>query len=194
MINRSKRLLIGGLIIFIAAIVFALTTRATDESRNPWNKVWQAISDLQAKVDSLSASFTDLQIQVQSVDETMQSLNQKIEVLETRVNGLEKGGFLGTPAYDSGWVKIEPQQTVALTHDLNTTEVIVYMIGRNSATGYKIHQTFYGGAQTPNGIDTIRGAYWYYLDEMTLRIHRLRNDIFWDEVRILIWKLQKPLT
>ena len=51
-------------------------------------------------------------------------------------------GFLVAPAYDSGWVNMTNKQTAILQHDLGTTDVVVYIMGRTSEG--VIHQRYYG--------------------------------------------------
>jgi len=110
--------------------------------------------------------------------------------LESRIEALEEQslpqGFVTAPAYDSGWVTIEPDETLTLSHNLNTTEVFVYLIGK---WGYnaKIHQRAYGSVDS-------WGAFWYDLDSKRIRVNRRTNDGTWDYIRVMIWRLPEPLT
>jgi hypothetical protein len=47
-----------------------------------------------------------------------------------RVEVLETGGFIGAPAYDSGWVLADGW--ITLYHNLGTDALFVYLLGRNS--------------------------------------------------------------
>ncbi len=55
--------------------------------------------------------------------------------------------FVNPPTYDSGWVDIRDKvgESVTLTHNLNTTEAVVDVVGRQSPTG-KEHALFYGAS------------------------------------------------
>ena len=92
-------------------------------------------------------------------------------------------GGLGTPDYDSEWQPIAQDSFPRFDHDLGTTEVFVYMIGRSAAG---INQAYYGGVTAYDGR---RGAYWTHLDENSIYIARENFDPAWPEVRVMIWKL-----
>ena len=53
-------------------------------------------------------------------------------------------GFLVAPAYDSGWFLADLGQWNTFYHGLNTTELFVYVIGREAS--WDIHQFNYGYA------------------------------------------------
>lgn len=110
--------------------------------------------------------------------------------LLARVEALEKGGYVGAPAYDSGWVDISQGQVLILTHNLDTTEVLVYVIGNTSIEGpYGIHQIFYGGVRDRYMTYT-EGLNWYALTNTTIIITRYYDDWLWDQVRVMMWKVQ----
>jgi predicted secreted protein len=54
-------------------------------------------------------------------------------------------GFLVAPAYDSGWVNITSMagQNIVLTHNLGSSDIVVEIQGRTTATG-GIHQKYLG--------------------------------------------------
>ncbi|UCE44077.1 MAG: hypothetical protein JSV57_00865, partial [Candidatus Bathyarchaeota archaeon] len=54
--------------------------------------------------------------------------------------------FVNPPSYDSGWQNITTMwgQNITLTHDLNTTDVVVDIVGKQSETDGE-HQTNLGG-------------------------------------------------
>jgi hypothetical protein len=85
-------------------------------------------------------------------------------------------GFLVAPAYDSGWVPMPavPEQT--FVHGLGTTEVFVYVIGRDPEVS--IHQLLYG--------DYLR----WYLTDNEITVDRDYGQL-WEEVRIQIWKISE---
>jgi len=109
--------------------------------------------------------------------------------LVARVTGLETSGPFDHPDYDSGWVPI-PLGWTYLQHDLGTTDVYVYIIGRN---GDYTHQFSYGGdwVRNKDSILSSYGVYWQcYLNR--LKITRWMDDTEWQEVRVLLWKLPDP--
>ena len=103
--------------------------------------------------------------------------------LEERLESIEccnKAGFLNAPAYDSGWITIEEGEETVFTHNLNTTEVFVYMIGKDTDQIYKIHQYEYGGTYW---------AYWHNLDSNNISV---TAEWPWDYVRVMIWRIPEP--
>jgi len=141
------------------------------------NPVWTAIYELQTKVDTLNASNLDL-------------LN-RVEMLE---NQILPQGFVSAPAYDSGWGNLSHGMTT-FTHNLGTTEVFVYMIGKD-IEGYPlyvgIHQFDYGGNRFYDTRYRHFGAVWRNLTNTTIEIRRFDNDVNWEQVRIMIWKISEP--
>lgn len=59
------------IISFLVGTTFNVITIATDSSRNPWDMVWEA--------------FYDLEAQVQSLNQTVHSLNQNLENLRPEI-------------------------------------------------------------------------------------------------------------
>jgi len=106
--------------------------------------------------------------------------------LESRIEALENQspplGFMGAPAYDSGWQAITADSYLTLTHNLGTKELFVYMIGKD-VTG-TIGTMFYG-SDLEDG--SWRGAYFRIDAENTIDIRRLPDDAVWQEVRVYIW-------
>jgi len=101
--------------------------------------------------------------------------------------------FENAPDYDSGWTPLPAggghngTDTVFI-HGLGTTEVIVYVIGEdvNQPWGpFGIHQCNYG-TDHPDGI------YWHSLTESSITIRRMSEDMSWDQVRVMIWKISEP--
>ena len=125
-------------------------------------------------------------------------LQSRIDELEARVEKLENQslplGYARPPAYDSyreqGWVPISPGTSKTFTHNLNTTDVLVYMIGRYdlSTTSPLIHQKRLGG--DTNGLWE-GGAYWRDLTNTTIMVERYPDDGTWNYVRVMIWKIQE---
>jgi len=113
-----------------------------------------------------------------------------ISGLESRIETLENQslpqGFINAPAYDSGWMRLPFDSWINLTHNLNTTELSVYMIGRNS---FGVHQIKYGGDfwYTPTTI-FYDGAWWRNLSNTTILI----INRSWTDIRVMIWKISEP--
>jgi hypothetical protein len=123
----------------------------------------------------------------------------KVNNLESRIETLESQaipqGFVAAPAYDSGWVAISQSETLTLTHNLDTTELFVYVIGKDAITdGFfipsgGINQIYYGtGTDSGNGY---RGLCWLNLDDTTIQVFRAHSDLKFDEVRVMLWKIQE---
>jgi len=116
--------------------------------------------------------------------------------LQARVEALENqsvpSGYIGPPAYDSGWISISQGQQLLLTHNLNTTEVLVYVIGKDPNPSTAIHQFYYGYVWLTSGAN--RGLAWYSLTDTSIKVLRAPNDTIWSQVRVLIWKMQEPPT
>lgn len=110
--------------------------------------------------------------------------------LQDRVEALEnQSGWLPAPAYDSGWVSINQGQEITLTHNLNTTNVLVHIMGK-FPQGFGIHIVALGGDDRSNNL---YGLFWRYLDDTTIRVYRLPEDTsWWQQVRVMIWKIQEP--
>ena len=100
-------------------------------------------------------------------------------------------GWVNTPAYDSGWFTVENSSRITLIHDLGTTEVLVYLLGKNSEG--TIHQNNYG---TNNDSAGTLGMYWQNLTETEISIRRATDDLSamysWDEARVMLWKIPQP--
>ena len=112
----------------------------------------------------------------------IKSLNASLANLQDRVKSLETGGFIGTPAFDNE-TQISQGEEKIFTHNLNTTEVFVYMIGRYDGASPYIHQIDYGG------LSDYQGARWKDLTNTTIRVIRRSNDNNWNYVRVMIWKV-----
>ena len=134
--------------------------------------VWDAINELQAKVNSLTNTVTEQQTQISE-------LQTQVDILNATK--------LGTPDYDSGWTPIAQGELTTFVHGLGTTEVIVYAIGRQVGYNnqYDIHQRDYGG-----NLDA--GVYWNWLTENSIEVVRKSNDGTWSEVRVMLWKIAEP--
>lgn len=112
-------------------------------------------------------------------------------------------GFLVAPAYDSGWLQnwtaddlvYARAYSINLTHGLNTTEVLVYMIGRLNATtkpfeNGSIHQFSYGWLFDPGLGGGFYGVFWILTDNNIVLYRGYPDNAFsWSEVRVMLWKI-----
>jgi len=89
--------------------------------------------------------------------------------------------------YDSGWQNISKGADKIFMHNLGTTEVLVYMMGKYDGASPYIHQIFYGG---DGNVANVYGTYWKDLTTTTIRVHRTEQDNDWNYVRVMIWKVE----
>jgi hypothetical protein len=91
-------------------------------------------------------------------------------------------GFLVAPAYDSGWIDVLGNYTWhAFKHDLNTTDVLVYVIRNNSQE--LVNQLRYG-----------EWLQWSKLSETKISVLVLwaGEPLTYDELRVMIWNITEP--
>jgi len=99
-------------------------------------------------------------------------------------------GMLNKPAFDSGWTNISRGDHIQFPHFLNTTNVLVYMMGRtNKSASPYIHQIDYGGELNAF---LEAGVWWQDLTEASISVYRRPDDTNWDQVRIMIWTISEP--
>lgn len=164
------------------------------EAQSQIENLTTLILELQSRMDSLNATVIEQQ-------NTINTLNQTVVYLDETVAILNSTG-LGAPDYDSGWFSIAAPGSVLLTHNLGTTELLVYVIG-NSSSG-TIHQYGYGCdsygpmVDNPPRVLYSQGVYWERLTTTSIYIQRLRDDgssngggpeLAWDNVRVMLWKI-----
>ena len=92
-----------------------------------------------------------------------------------------------SPDYNSGWSTMNPSSTVSFPHNLQTTDLFVYVIGRNSEMW--THQYYYGGDENSNPGTEYQGIKWYAFDANTIILSRSGTDSYYEQVRVLAWKL-----
>jgi len=167
------------LTLVVASLVLAPSVYA-EKGGTPFNELWDAISDIADRVTVLEGITLP-------VDELWDAING----LVPRVTALESSSPFSHPDYDSGWVSITLGYT-DLYHYLGTTDVYVYILGRNGAY---THQIAYGSDWVRNSDTSLSsyGVYWKCYPNR-LQITRWMDDIEWQEVRVLIWKLPAPPT
>ncbi len=162
----KKRYMVVGILAFCLTTTLFIGIATSGKKEDP---LWTTISELQADVDSLNATIAEQ---------------------EARISELESQpttGFLSRPAYDSGWTSIAKDQEIIFYHNLNTTEVLVYIIGCAGGewADYGIHQIEYGGAWYGDV-----GAGWCQINNTAIHVIRGHNDNVWHSVRVMIWKIQ----
>jgi hypothetical protein len=101
------------------------------------------------------------------------------------IQGVQGARGFSTPDYDSGWRDIAVGETIILVHVLETTNVYVYMIGKNAAG--LIHQLDYGWTILGGISNMHAGAAWHSLDGDLIKVSRGDADGNWVQVRVMIW-------
>lgn len=96
-------------------------------------------------------------------------------------------GSVDLPEYDSGWRTINQNQTLLLVHNLGTTDLLVYVMGRDET--YGIHQIFFGGTGWTDHTEYY-GINWYYLTDVSITVYRGETDPYWESVRVMIWEIK----
>jgi len=144
----------------------------------PINKT-ALLLELLNRINSLNNTIMQQQTIINNLNETVVILNNT------------KG--LGTPDYDSGWQSISQGGVIFLTHNLNTTELLVYLIGRYWS-GYEWHHQFaFGGSR--DEYHNQQGA-WWAATNTTINLYRGAQDnasgMPWQYVRVMIWKIPEP--
>jgi hypothetical protein len=102
--------------------------------------------------------------------------------------------FSGGPVYDSGWVRLDQDESKTLTHNLGG-EIDGYVVDMQywSSSVDGINQRYYGGcdfgANPPAGhaADDRVGAYWRSLTTTSIIVYRRPQDTYAEKVRIRIW-------
>lgn len=100
--------------------------------------------------------------------------------------------------FDSGWVDLTAGQNNKINHYIggNPDDYLVDLQFQNPSDG--THQRFYGG--TDMGVNYLPGlneddrigAYWQMLNNQSMRVYRLEEDIFVPKARVRIWNIWKP--
>lgn len=126
------------------------------------------------KTDMLEAlsKVDNLTDRVEVLEQNVTDLDARVEYLE----GLCPIAGLPPPDYDSGWTNLT-QETTIFTHNLNTTELLVYLIGKSPDAPWLIHQMLYGNL----------GARWQRLTTTTIDVYRAPTDPAWPEARMMLW-------
>ena len=107
-------------------------------------------------------------------------LLERVEELENQSVPL---GYVGPSGYDSGWIPIAKDEELVLTHNLNTTDLLVYVLGKNEEGP---NQNRFGGDNWSGGYN---GLQWNRLTNSTIRLLRLSHDVNYEYVRVRLWKI-----
>jgi len=152
----------------------------------PINKT-ALLLELMHKIDTLNATIIEQQNTINYLNETVVYLNETVTVLNRT--------GLGAPDYDSGWQSLSFGQQLYLTHNLNTTDLLVYFIGRYESGYMWTHQYSFGGQYDSNYGMGHHGA-WWAAEDNTIILYRAAHDFQsgqpWNHVRVMIWKIPEP--
>lgn len=91
--------------------------------------------------------------------------------------------------YDSGWLNLEADQILTITHDLHWSPMMYRMRldYQDTDSDYGIHHYAAGGMAIS---ETLVGVNWQMLTPNTLQVWRAPNDERADQVRARIWTLK----
>jgi len=92
-------------------------------------------------------------------------------------------GYLVAPAYDSGWQITPAPGIYGFQHDLNTTEIFVYILAIDYDDGWGgPHQVMYG-----------EWMWWRMISENTVYVHVESTNLEpYNALRVMIWKISEP--
>ena len=98
--------------------------------------------------------------------------------------------------YDSGWELVNGRIVVQFSHNLNASDVFVYLLCKwyrnwTDSGGPMVHQFYYGGDSYGDPQQT-QGFYWdcYTQNPNIIEVSQFGGRA--DEIRVLIWKLPEP--
>jgi hypothetical protein len=160
---------------FLIGTMFSTNYLAIGGKPNP---IWEAIYDLQARVNSLNNTVIEQQAQISELQSNMASLNASHNELQLRVNALESLSGLPTPDFDSGWI-LSDGYDITIYHNLGTTRTLVYLVGRNS-----LSEPINGPFGMPE--TTLR---WFSLNTTHITVFGRYGNKY---VRIMLWRIAEP--
>jgi hypothetical protein len=102
--------------------------------------------------------------------------------------GSNNGAPFPRPAYDSGWLSINQNQVLTLTHNIggNVDNYVVDLQFKSVGNG--INQFYYGeNTQWTGTINQYKGACWEELTSTYVRVHRGLHDTLAPQIRVRIW-------
>jgi hypothetical protein len=156
-----------------------------------YSDIYDNLTDIRSQLENHTHDYSELTGEIPAHNHNYSDIiNQPLILDETDVINLIENYTFGEPDFDSGWQSIEENTELILNHNVNTTDVFVYIIGKNE--DLQTHQIFYGGDKLINeNFRTLDGIYWYS-NENSIYVKRLMTDINWIMIRIVIWKLPAP--
>jgi len=139
--------------------------------------------------------ITTLNSKVLALEDSYTQLSQSVETLEA----LGGAGF-GAPDYDSHWMPIDQGGSVEVSHNLGSTNLLVYLVGEYDDN--YTHQYAYGGNEE-HYVEYVMGEFyfesiekvgtfgaWWRTDGLDrVIVFRHEHDDSWHEFRVLIWRL-----
>ncbi|HUW09272.1 MAG TPA: hypothetical protein VM537_06045, partial [Anaerolineae bacterium] len=102
------------------------------------------------------------------------------------------GGDRAPDGWTSGWVPIDPGQTLSFTHSLGgdpTLYGVDLWFRDTRSPGLGIHQRAYGGMDVAG---THHGAYWHNLTSEAVSVTRLADDVAVGQIRLRLWIPDAP--
>jgi hypothetical protein len=145
------------------------------------------LTELLHKIEKLNGTILELVDRVDFLNISVIRLDEMTLRLNETVNNLMDMS-LGVPDYDSGWIPISQDGAITLTHGLGTTEVLVYLLAQDPIS-LGINHFSYGADFYA---DQKAGGYWHSLTQNRITVTRLRDDICWEQIRVMIWKIAEP--
>ncbi len=184
----------------VVIVIFTLTSISLVFARNngvPFNEIWEAIFGIQDDVEDIQSTLTGLELlQGPPGPEGPVGLEgppgEKGDTGNQGLQGNPGPTGIMSPDYDSGWVSLSPNDFTFFVHNLGTKDIFVYLLGKNiDASGFVTHQEFFGGAEIAS---YYKGVRWSTVSENSneVSVYRFWDDLWWDEARVLIWKLPPP--
>jgi len=144
-------------IVSIALICFLIGTSVASNGGNPFEQIWEAIDEIELTPGPPGPMGPQG----------------------------PPGGF-GAPDYDSGWVSIDAGDGVEVTHELGTSDVLVYLVGRTTPGG-GLHQHKYGADRYVDSGTKHTGVHWFSLTTFNIWIVRGAQDTSWEQFRLRLW-------
>jgi hypothetical protein len=187
---ESKRTVMSGIVLAgIVSMVLLNIAPLTHSSVGlpEYNSGWTSINQGQTITLTHSLGTTNVSIEMWGKDIAGKIHQRNYGGNQLKHQEYSELGFISPPAWDSGWFNISKGEEKTRTHNLGTTDVLVYMIGKEDDARPYIHQMNYGGECKE--WDVWCGAWWRDLTTTEITVKRADGDDHWNYVRIMIWKI-----
>jgi hypothetical protein len=152
-----------------------------------FDELLERLMGVEDEVEELSDDVLVLETSLDLLDR-IHELELRIAVLET--SDCEESNGFSEPGYDSDWQTISAGSSEFITHNLGTTELFVYLVGKDNDV--TVHQDYLGMELWFEEGPHLHGIQWATNGENEVVVSRLSDDNTWDEFRILIWELPPP--